>query len=294
MSDLKIRRCFYIHGEKIIDTPDGEFLVTPRCNDKLKIFDYLENKDFPFFLPMRNSSSDSYEVYPYIVDSMEPSDKAVDLIHVLSLLHIKTTSYREVQMDSIKEIYETTLQKIDSLKEYYYQLQDVIEEHIYMAPDEYLLIRNISLLYENLNLSREYLNEWYESKKDEKKERVVFLHRQPSLSNFIDFKTPYFIHWDLSEKGYPIYDFLYFYRCHYLELEMDSLFQVYQSKFLFTSDEKALFLCLLLLDEKIDLSDNHYQNTILVHHRILYSAKARDFVLKQNQEYQEANENKFY
>lgn len=49
MSDLKIRRCFYIHGEKIIDTPDGEFLVTPRCNDKLKIFDYLEIKIFLSF-----------------------------------------------------------------------------------------------------------------------------------------------------------------------------------------------------------------------------------------------------
>ena len=293
MSDLKIRRCFYIHGEKVIDTSEGEFLVTPKCNDKSKIFDYLEKKDFPFFLPMRNSTSDSYEVYPYVDDDMEPADKAVDLIHILSLLHIKTTSYREVQMGSIKEIYEKTLQQIDSLNEYYHQLQDEIEEHVYMAPDEYLLIRNISLLYENLNFSREYLNQWYEMKKDITKERVVFLHKQPSLSNFIDFKTPYFIHWDLSEKGYPIYDFLYFYRSHYLDLEMDSLFDLYQSRFCYTPDEKVLLFCLLLLDEKIGLSSDHYQSTILVHHHILYSAKVREFVSKQNQKHQETNENKF-
>ena len=196
-------------------------------------------------------------------------------------------------MDAIKEIYEKTLQQIDSLNEYYHQLQDEIEEHVYMAPVEYLLIRNISLLYENLNFSREYLNQWYEMKKDITKERVVFLHKQPSLSNFIDFKTPYFIHWDLSEKGYPIYDFLYFYRSHYLDLEMDSLFDLYQSRFCYTPDEKVLLFCLLLLDEKIGLSSDHYQSTILVHHHILYSAKVREFVSKQNQKHQGRNEDKF-
>ena len=64
---------------------------------------------------------------------------------------------------------------------YYHQLQDDIEAHIYMAPDEYLLIRNISLLYENLNFSRRYLDDWYELKKDATRERVVFLHKQPCL-----------------------------------------------------------------------------------------------------------------
>ena len=38
-------------------------------------------------------------------------DKAVDLIHILSLLHIKTTSYQEVAMDSIKEMYEDISKK---------------------------------------------------------------------------------------------------------------------------------------------------------------------------------------
>ena len=67
------------------------------------------------------------------------------------------------------------------------------------------------------------------------------------LSNFVDRKTPYFIHWDLSEKGYPIYDFLYFFKNHYSNLEMNSLFQIYQSKFQFTQDENVFVFCLLLL-----------------------------------------------
>ena len=294
MSDLKIRRCFYIHGEKVIDTSEGEFLVTPKCNDKMKIFSYLEQRDFPFFLPMENSSRDSYEVYPYVEDDMESSDKAVDLIHILSLLHIKTTTYREVVMDSIKEMYEELSKEIDDLNSYYQQLQDEIESHIYMAPDEYLLIRNISLLYENLNLARGYLEEWYQTKKDATQERVVFLHKQPCLHHFVDKKTPYFTNWDLSEKGYPVYDFLYFFKNHYQTLEMNSLFQMYQSKFQYTRDEFLLFFCLLLLNSSISLSYGHYKNTILVHQHILYSYKVKEFILKQNQKNQETNENKFH
>lgn len=293
MSKSQVYKYSYFQGEKIIETDEGKFLVIPRCNDKEKIFHYLEQRDFPFFLPMNNSIRDEYEIYPYVVDNMDNSDKAIDLIHILSLLHIKTTSYQEVVLDRVKEIYEQLSFKIEDQMKYYQKLQDEIESHVYMAPDEYLLIRNISLVYENLNFSKHYLEEWYRLKKESGKERVVFLHRQPALDNFIDIKTPYFIHWDLSEKGYPIYDFLYFFKRHYQELEMDSLFKIYQSKFQFTNDEMCLFFSLLLCDDKIELLDNPYQSTISVEHKILYALRSKEFILKQNHKNQETDESKF-
>ena len=290
---MRISKCSYIRGEKVIETSQGKFVITPKCNDKNKIFDYLEKRDFPFFLPMNKNSDESYEVYPYVTDSMSSSDKAMDLVHILSLLHIKTTSFQEVKLDAIKEMYEHLLAEIEDFDQYYHQLQDEFESHIYMAPDEYLLIRNISLLYENLYLCRKYLEDWYQKKKNISRERIVLLHKQPCLSYFIDLKTPYFTHWDLSEKGYPIYDFLFFYKKDYLAVEMSSLFQIYQSKFQYTEDEMDLFFCLLLLDDKISFSDDYYQNTILVHQHILYSFHVKEFILKQNQKNQETNENKF-
>lgn len=293
MNKPDVHRYSYIEGNKIIETSKGKFLITPKCNDKLSIFRYLEQKDFPFFLPMENSYRDSYEVYSYVEDNVDINDKAIDFVHILSLLHIKTTTYREVVMDSVKKLYEDTLKKIDEEMQYYQKLQDEFEEHVYMAPDEYFFIRNVSLLYENLRQSREYLEHWYQIKKKENKERIVFLHRQPSLSNFVDQKTPYFIHWDLSNRGYIVYDFLYFYKENFTKVEMQSLFHIYQRKCPFTEDEMYLFFCLLLLDEKIIFTSNHYDNTVFLYHRIHYAFKVKEFLLEQNQKEQEADKQEF-
>lgn len=291
---MDIYKYSYIDGDKVVETEEGKFFITPKCNDKKQVFRYLEQKDFPFFLPMKNSFRDSYEVYPYVEDDILPADKALDLIHILSLLHIKTTTYQTVVMDNVKELYESVSRQIQDKIDYYQKLQDDIENHIYMAPDEALFMKNVSLFYQNFQKSREYLELWYEMKKSQKEERVVFLHKQPCLLHFVDQKTPYFTHWDLSDKGYVIYDFLYFYKKDYMIVEMNPLFQIYQSKYKFTEDEMLLFFCLLLLDEKVEfISSNHYESTIVVQRHVSYAKKVSQFILEQNQKDEETDQSKF-
>lgn len=291
MSD--IYRCFYVHGKKVIETKEGKFFLVPR-SDGEKTFRYLEAKKFPFFLPIEAFYRDNYEVYRYVDDDSDICDKAINLVHVLSLLHIKTTTYQEVVLDYVKKLYEDILGKLDSLFQFYQELTETIESHIYMAPDEYLFIRNSSLFYQNLEQSREYLELWYQSKKNSTRERVAFLHGRPCLDTFIDGDFSCFMDWEQSGKGYVIYDFLYFYKENSLMLEMQSLFQIYQSKYQFTEEEKYLFYALLLLDEKVELSTNYYENTILVQKRLSYALKARQFVLEQNQKNQKANQEEFH
>ena len=295
MNNLNVYRHFYIHGKKIIETDQGKFFIVPRCSDKEKTFHYLESKKFPFFLPMEKLYRDSYEVYRYVEDTTDIHDKSINLVHILSLLHIKTTTYQEIVLDYVKKLYEDVVSQLDSLFQFYQNLQENIETHIYMSPDEYLFIRNISLFYQNLEQSRHYLELWYQNKKMASKERVVFLHGKPCLDTFIDCDgdSPYFMDWDFSQKGYVIYDFLYFYKKNCLVLEMQSLFQIYQSKYPFSEDEMYLFLCLILLDEKIDFTSNYYENTVLVQNRVSYAFKTRQFVLEQNQKNQEANQEEF-
>lgn len=289
MMKTDIYKCSYVRGDKVVETERGKFFITPRCNNKDEVFRYLEKKDFPFFLPMENSTRDSYEVYSYVEDFVDVNDKAIDLVHILSLLHIKTTTYQEVVMDSVKELYEGLILEIDNLLEYYSQLVEEFENHVYMAPDEYLFMRHSSVIFDNLNRSRAYLESWYQMKKDASKERVVFLHKMPCLDTFVDMNTPYFIHWDLSTKGYVIYDFLYFYQKDYDVVEMEALFQIYQSKYLFTADELSLFLAMVLLDEKIVFGNDCYQNTVVIQKHISYAYHARDFVLKQDHKNQKAD-----
>ena len=45
---------------------------------------------------------------------------------------------------------------------------------------------------------------------------------------------------------------------------MEALFQIYQSKYLFTADELSLFLAMVLLDEKIVFGNDCYQNTVVI------------------------------
>lgn len=286
-------KCSYIRGKKVIETDQGKFFIVPRSSDKKRIFRYLEMKKFPFFLPMETLYENSYEVYRYLDDDIDIHDKSIDLVHILSLLHIKTTTYQEVVLDNVKKLYEEILNKLDSLFNFYQKLVEDIESYIYMSPDEYLFIRNSSLFYQNLEESRNYLELWYQHKKKNSKERVVFLHGKPCLDTFIDGDNPCFMDWEFSQRGYVIYDFLYFYKNNCLVLEMQSLFQIYQSKYPFSEDEMYLFFCLILLDEEIQFTSNYYENTVLVQNRVSYATRARQFILEQNQKYQKTNQEEF-
>lgn len=280
----------YVFGDKIIENDKGKFFITPKCNDKNKIFEYLEQKKFPYFLPVIYDSSRHYEMYPYIEENKLVEDKAIDFVHILSLLHIKTTTYREVVLNDVEKLYQSLSKKIEKKSHDYQVLQNQFEQHVYMSPDEYLFMRNINLFYDSLNMARMYLEEWKSLKENNSQERVVFLHGKPSLSSFIDIDNPYFIHWDLSHKGYVIYDFLFFYQTDFDVVEMESLFQIYQTKYPFMQDEMYLFYCYLLLGKDFDFSHGYYENTLIIQKMIQYLEKTREFVLKQNQKDQETNE----
>ena len=73
----------------------------------------------------------------------------MDLIYLLSLLHSKTTFYREVDIDHNKEIYETTINNLDYLNNYYTNLITSIEKEVYMSPSSYLIARNINITWFN-------------------------------------------------------------------------------------------------------------------------------------------------
>ena len=190
-------------------------------------------------------------------------------------------------------MYEDLNQKINNLYRYYYDLQDIIEQKVYMSPEQYLLIRNISLVYSSLNFAKDKLNKWYELKLKQKKERVVLLHNKPSLDHILINNRKQLISWNDCKRDIPIYDFLYFYKKNYLMLDMTSLFELYQSKFYYTEDEYLLFLTLLTIPDKIIFSKNHYSDCQKVYEIIKYLMKTKDFVLKEDEKYQETYKDEF-
>lgn len=268
---------------RILDTDSGKFVIKENYRDHHDLYQYLLNKDFDYLLD--RDVVDRYNIYPYVEEVyLEKEEKAIDLVYILSLLHNKTTFYRNVVLDKVKEIYEDTMKQINYLNLYYHDLQDVIEQRVYMSPADYLLIRNVSLIYSSLQYAKEKLESWYEVKINEKKERVVLLHNRVCLDHFLIGDKKSLISWDHYKRDIPIYDFLGFYRRDYLKVEMTTLFDIYQSRFLFTRSEKLLFLSLISIPWKVEFTKNHYHNCTHIYELIHYVEITRDFVLKQNQE----------
>ena len=96
-------------GATIVD--DKLVIKNKEKDDIDKYYNYLSSRSFDYF-PNIIDKNDKYEVYSYVRDSYEPREqKAMDLMHLLSLLHSKTTFYREVDVDNNKKIYEDLIEK---------------------------------------------------------------------------------------------------------------------------------------------------------------------------------------
>lgn len=283
----------YRKNAKLITKNDQKYIYKIKRNDKTNIYNYLKNKEFHNYLPYTELTNE-YEVYRYLNDNLtQKEDKAIELIYTLSMLHIKTTIYQEIDIDKTKEIYENTKSKINELRIYYLDLQDYIETKIYMSPAESLLMKNISKFYKSLQYAEHKIDLWYQEKIKLKRERLVQLHNNIKLEHFLVDDIPYFISWDKSEKGLVIFDFLSFYQNEHQELEMSSLFDIYQSKYKFSPDELLLFQALIAIPTKVTFTKTNYINTLEVKKRVDYIEKTNEFLSKYYEKNQKSNDEKF-
>ena len=290
-NDLSLNNISYRGHSRIINTNKGKFVIKEKKSNLKEIYDYLNVKKYYSYLPITNDYNDSYELYPFVEEvNTDNSSKAVDMVYELAMLHVKTTTYEEVNLDEIKKLYEETNKRIDYLYKYYLDLQDYIESNVYMAPAEYLLIRNISIIYQLLRFSKEKLDAWYQEKEKLKKERYVLLNNNLKLDHFLEGENNYFINWSKARRGIVVYDFLNFFHNNYLELDMKSLYDLYQTKYPFTKDEENLFLALLAIPSEVNFKNSNYINTIKVKNLVVYLNKVMVFALKEDEKYQEEYE----
>lgn len=277
----------YMNKACILHTNDSKYVIKSkkRC-DKDKLYDYLLSRDFSFFLYPENDLEDDYEIYSYIKEvEIDEDEKAKDLMYIISDLHNRTTSYKNTNLDKIKEIYEDKNAQIEYLYNYYNDLEEVFMKHVYNSPAEYLLLRNIDKVYNTLNYSKFLLEEWYKIVSTNRKTRISLIHNHLSLDHFIDGKDSKLINFDYAEYNSPIYDFINFYKKHYQELDMDNLYQTYQHRFKYTKEEELLFFIELIIPNKLKFSDNNFNNCRLVYEFNKYLDVSREFILKQEEKY---------
>lgn len=268
----------------IVDTNKGCFVFKKKKNDNRNnvnnLFDYLNSRSFTYYPKLiENDDRDDYDIYEYIDEVDTPKEqKALDIIYIISLLHNKTTYYKEANEDTYKEIYEEIKKELDYLYNYYTDLITIVEHSIYMSPKEYLFARNISKIYSCLVFCNSELDKWLEITKNKNKQRVVTLHNNLKLSHLVRNNECYLISWDKSKKDIPIYDFYKFYQNHYLELDFIDLFKVYDSKYPLLEEEKILLFILLSIPKKIEFTDNEMESCKDIRNKLDYIYKTENFI----------------
>lgn len=259
-NDLKVNK-YTIKGKTtIVDTPLGQFAL--KKNKGNNIYKYLSSRNFDYF-PKILDIDDNSIMFEYL-DNIEydNSQKAFDIIHLIALLHSKTTYYKEVDYDEYKNIYETTKIKIEYINNYYEDIINIIESKVYMSPSEYLVARNISKIFECINYCKYELDSWYEIVKNKKRKRVVTLHNNLKLDNLIKNKNSYLISWENSKIDLPIYDFVNFYNNYALDFDFEMLLNEYERIYPLLEEEKKLMYVLVSIPEKIISTSNEYNCVI--------------------------------
>ena len=245
---------------RIIDTGTEQFAIKKRDKDLTNLYKYLKSRSFDYF-PEIIYQTEHYDIYHYIEDTEIPKEeRAEDMIKLLTLLHGKTTFYKEIDDDTYKELYENIIKQLDYLMNYYNDIAEVIEREEYMAPSHYYFIRNISKVFASLGYCRYHIDKWYEVIEEKKRIRVVNLHNNLSLDHYlVDRDKTYFISWRLSKRDLPIYDFIKLYKMYYKELDFCELLRKYEMHYPMLPEERELFFVLISIPERLDFRDGEYE-----------------------------------
>jgi len=266
----------------IINSNKGKLVLKPKSN--LKVYEYLDSRNFNYY-PEHIIEDDKYEITSYIDEIEMPNDqKILDLINLVSLLHSKTTYYKNVDVDEYKKNYEELKNNVEYLFNYYNDIITVIESKVYMSPSELLLARNFSIILAALNYANSELDKWYELVKEKRKRRYVVLHNNLELDHFIRNKNSYLISWDKSKIDIPIYDIYKLYKKHCLDFDFEFILKKYEQNYPLLEEEKKLLYILISIPDKLEFDDSIYQTCIKINKMIDYLYKTENLISPKNSE----------
>lgn len=262
--------------KKSVKIIDDRYVIKKKKASLKNTYHYLLSRSFDYF-PQVIDEDDDYIYYEYIPDTEEPKEgKMIDLITLLAVLHGKTTIYKEVDLDYYKAIYENINNQIDEAYNYYNKLMDMIDNEIYMSPANYLIARNITIVYESLNYTKERIDGWYQLIENKRQVRVAIIHNNLSLDHYLKYDKPYLISWDKSKTDMPIYDLVSLYKNNCLDFEFSDLLKIYLNKYPLSDEEMLLFLILISIPDKIKAMPSEYETVKMIRRDLDYLYKTNE------------------
>ena len=211
MNSRHIKKITLVKNNRIIVTDDNAYFIKPKRKFKNEdIYEMLEDRGFHHFLkPIERLEQE--EIFLYLPEKhYQIDEKAIDMIHVLSLLQNKTTFYQEIILDEVKEFYEAKSKELTDLFCYYENLENCFLKEVYPSSSIYLFQRNLSLIFSSLSYAKEKLEKWYQAVTLKKHIRKVLVHHRFELSHFLDGKMPCLLSLSQMDYGSPVTDLVYF------------------------------------------------------------------------------------
>ena len=278
INKYKAKKITLKNSAKIIENENTRLVIKKDNPNILDTYNYLLSRSFDYFPKIIYKDND-YNVYEYVEDVNEPSEQRIlDIITLTSILHSKTTFYKEVDIDNYKYLYETINKKLEYLFNYYNDIITLIEKNIYMSPSNYIIARNINKIFETINYCKYEVDSWYELIKDKRKIRVVNIHNNLSLDHYIKNDKPYLISWNKNKIDMPIYDLLTLYKKYYLDFDFYELFNYYEYRYPLTNEERKMLFILMSIPEKLVLDSSEYKNSIKCRKFFDYIYKTEDLI----------------
>ena len=271
-----------IGNVSIVETSKGIYVFKKNIDNN--IFEYLNSRNFNYYPLVISEPSSDYLITKYIKGiDISSSQKIEDMIDLVSLLHNKTTHYKEVDSDSYNEIYEDISNNIEYLYNYYNDLMTIIESKVFMSPSEYMLSLNISKIYERLSYAYNELNKWYKKVKNKKKKRMVLIHNNLRLDHFILDDKPYLISWDKAKLDMPIFDLYKLYKNNE-SFDFSEVLKRYEHEYKLLDYEKELLFILISLPDKIEFNDSNINMCVKISNMINILDRARELTSPNNLE----------
>lgn len=257
---------------------NNDYVVKKKKSELKNVYNYLLSRSFDYFPKVIKEDNENL-YYQYIEPIEEPKEqKIIDLMNLLTLLHSKTTFYKEIDLDHYKYIYESITEEIENTYNYYNTLMDNIEKEVYMSPPNYLIARNITIIYNAIGYAKKNIDTWYKMIENKRKVRVVTNHNNLNLDHYLKSDKPYLISWDRSKIDMPIFDLISLYKNHYLDFEFIDTLKIYLNKYPLTEEEMILFLTIISIPNKIEYNESIYKTVLNVRRNLDYIYKTSDLV----------------
>ncbi len=265
---------------KIFNCTSGNYVIKEKKNKDIKeLYNYLSSRNFMYYPKLIEDNRDEVNVYEYVEDnSIDEEQKLIDLIKLISLLHSKTSYYKEITNDKVKEIYEELLGRVEYMEEYFNKIIYNIEDNIFVSPSGNLLLNNSSKIFESLTFLKNEIEEWYKLSIDSDKMRVCLVHNNLELDHYIKNKDEYLISWDNYIIDTPILDIVKLYKNVYITKNFSEALKIYLEKFPLNENEKKLLFIMLVMPNELNLTNDELNNVNTVRKYLDYIYKTENLI----------------